>query len=122
MLQPWPFSWTTRSLETGQITLNGSIPGLSQPGPEFMKTVFGMEVGDVAIAVNHPERIVYVVRLDSLDPDSKTLDERFTRAVPNQLAGTAGFDLRDQQQALGEALRKEFDLEWAVPEDAEARR
>ncbi len=99
------------------VAFTQNVEGLDQLGPEFMKAVFGMDIGDVGIAVNHPQTIVYVVRVISVTPSEKTLEDRFTRATSDNLGGAAIYDLSDRQRALIDALRKEFNLNLGVRED-----
>ena len=61
-----PFSWLTIGAtpftRNFQLRLN-EVAGVDDPGPAFMQAVFNLGVGDVGVAVNHPQAVVYVVRV-----------------------------------------------------------
>jgi hypothetical protein len=52
------------------------------PGEDFMKAVFSLSVGEIAVTLNQPETLVYVVRMTSSSPSEDVLWERFQTAYP----------------------------------------
>lgn len=71
-----PFSWlqsAPRGMQMNalmggpQITL-GTIPGIDGVDNDFMKTIYGMKVGDVATIPNADKSVYYVVHLKSRTP------------------------------------------------------
>jgi hypothetical protein len=75
------FSWMTVGA-AGQFSRNAppklsEVPGVVDAGPEFMRAVFDLRVGDVGVAVNHPQTIAYVTRITTSEPPPKVLRDMF---------------------------------------------
>jgi hypothetical protein len=100
----------------GEPTLS-EVNGVEQAGDEFMRTVFGLKVGETGVAVNESKSIYYVVRVTSRTPDEENLREQFvgSRAALQSAASVA----RQERGQLGQQwladLQKEFKVEWQRP-------
>jgi hypothetical protein len=77
VVKPLSFTWMTSGMLTGQPAAISEVGDLDRPGEEFMKTVFSLSPGQVAVATNRPNSEVYVIRMVSLTP-FKELWEQFT--------------------------------------------
>lgn len=76
VIKPPRFTWMTSGMLTGQSPSISEVGDLEKPGEEFMKTVFSLSPGQVAIATNGPKSEAYVIRIISLTP-FKELWEQF---------------------------------------------
>jgi len=113
-----PFSW----LEAGPMSSGGepelSQPeGLSMPGDEFMRAVFALEPGGVAVAFNEPRTVCYVIRLAEFDPPSAALQEKFleARADRRRIGMVAERETSQAFRGLLESMEKRNRLEWKRP-------
>jgi hypothetical protein len=110
-----PFTWLTQ----GTVSL-GTPPSLSQPegismpGEEFMRAVFGLEPGKTAVAFNEPRTVCYVIRLESFEPPVEKLRERFLAARDDQrrLAMVAQRETSRAAASWVESLEKRHALTW----------
>ncbi len=75
-----PFSWLTIGAtpftRNFQLRLN-EVAGVDDAGPAFMQAVFNLGVGDVGVAVNHPQAVVYVVRVVRHASTMRKLQDNF---------------------------------------------
>ena len=62
------FTWITSGMLTGQPPAISEVGDLQKPGEDFMKTVFSLSPGQVAVATNRSKSEVYVIRMISLTP------------------------------------------------------
>ncbi|MBN1909927.1 MAG: hypothetical protein JW818_09325 [Pirellulales bacterium] len=121
--QTGEFTWLR--LQPGQYgndVVSSSAPKVEWAGEEFMRTVYGLEVGQVGVAMNQPESIAYVIRLTATAPTEKVLWAEFIRsdALRNQVANAVN---RSQlRQVWSEELQKETGLEWKRPPHIEQDR
>jgi hypothetical protein len=91
--------------------------GLSMPGDEFMRAVFALEPGGVAVAFNEPRTVCYVIRLAELDPPSAALKEKFleARADRRRIGMVAERETSQAFRGLLESMEKRNRLEWKRP-------
>jgi len=120
-----PFSWLTRgnvpatTSPRPQARLTKLEPTVEMAGPDFMRTVFGLEKGGVAVAMNHPQKIAYVVRVSEVNPPEKALWAQF------EVDGyDTYYDIGEQEQiatlrAWYESLKTEVGFEWVEQPDQE---
>src|SRR5262249_45352666 len=104
-----PFSFLTGgdvSFVTGQQQpLRLSQPtDIVAPGPEFMKRVFELKDGEVAVAFNHDHSIAYVVRLVEHQPGANELRTAYLTEA-DRWPGFASFDQMHMQEAGGSVIR-----------------
>lgn len=110
-----PFTW----LAPGSTAL-GSTPtlsqpeGISMPGDDFMRAVFGLEPGQTAVAFNEPQTVCYCVQLVSLEPPVAELRDRFLAKRDDQaaLAMAAQREFSDAFSTWVDGLEKRHGLEW----------
>jgi hypothetical protein len=60
---------------SGQQLKVSDVDGATAVGPEFMQTVFGLSPGKIGVAMNRPQNEVYVVRLITLTPEKKLIED-----------------------------------------------
>jgi hypothetical protein len=116
VIEPDPFTWLTQ----GSATFDGSqqpprltpIPKLNNAGPEFMRKVFAMKEGDIGVAWNFPQNVMYVVQLKKFEESESVLHARFMSYNFDRYA-SAGMELseRVQQGWLG-TLQNQQGLRW----------
>ncbi len=126
-----PFSWMTHGsvpLATSQAPPRLSeVIGVEMAGPEFMRTVFQLSEGQIGVAVNHPQKIAYVVRVVKLEPTAgalKSLFEADSQAGVYYMkyAPLAAGDRWQMVQAWRDSLIKSAGLEWERPAVEPSRR
>jgi hypothetical protein len=120
------FSWLT----TGSVPQNplgmqpriSEIGGVSYPDDDFMKKVFALEAGEVAVASNHPQAIFYVVRLAEYERPMDELRSDFAAEPPNRYMMVADRDRRKLYLDWLADINQQADVQWLRPADAEVRR
>ena len=95
------FTWMTSGMLTGQPPSISEVGDLEKPGEDFMKAVFGLSPGQVAVATNSPKSEVYVVRMVSLTP-FKELWEQFVSEDTTQ----------EYLYVMREMVRHDVDPAW----------
>lgn len=93
-----------------------SIEGVDSPGPEFMKTAFGLGVGEVGVALNYPRTMAYVIRVNEVRPDEDKLRTDFlekfkSSTLPSGVGVIAQYELAEAERAWYEELNAEFKVE-----------
>ncbi len=83
-----PFSWLDSFGFQGATI--GNVPQLDSVGTKFMKTVFESEVGSYGVAMNQPERVVYVVKPSKFEPSMDELQQRFKQPTNRMMALIVG--------------------------------
>jgi hypothetical protein len=82
-----PFSWLTAgmpSMSQQQPQLNLSpVEGIDGVGPDFMQAVFGLEPGEITVAMNYAKTTAYVVRVVQFAPPPSVLTKEFEDDKPN---------------------------------------
>ncbi len=110
-----PFSWLTLGnvpAESGGLPQLSDVPELDQAGPEFMKTVFGLQPGGLGVAMNVPEDTVYVIRVVEFEPPQEQLRDEFARENPNRYLTAAREDRFKIYESWIADLNKEADVTW----------
>ena len=114
--QPRPFSWMTMGMPTSMYQAPmpqlSDVEGVSMPGMDFMRVVFGLKPGEVGVATNHPQTTTYVVRMDSSAPDEKVLWEKFTNEDFHRYAGVLRFEQQDLFASWAKELRDYAGFKW----------
>ena len=112
-----PFSWMTH----GSVPPTGfaqpplrlsQVRGLNMPGPDFMRTVFSMEPGEVGVAMNQPKTVAYVVRVDKYAPTPAVLWELFLVDDFGKYADVAAADRQEVRSAWMDKIRASAGLKW----------
>ena len=109
------FSW----MSTGFTAASFGVPALSHvdgvesTGTEFMEAVFAMQPGEVGVAINQPQTIVYLVRIISETPSEDLLRQRFLQSgITSEIAylsDVENFELRRKWYA---DLETEMGVVW----------
>ena len=125
VIQPDPFSWwklireiryipfqgQVIQMPTGRMIpeLNGEIDDrIKYVDAKFLETIFALKPGEVGTVFNHPQDVVYVVRMNSIDPaDPQQLLTHLQHA--RYLASIEAYVVRRDWY---QALESEFKVEW----------
>jgi len=89
------------------------------PGNEFMRTVFRLDQGQIGVAMNQPETVVYVVRMAEVMP---ALWQAFLAEDFGRYARVAESDQRSLVLAWRESIREEVGLKWHREQDRQTGR
>lgn len=88
------------------------VDGVEDPGPEFMQTVFGMQTGEVATAMNNPQTVCYVIRLTSLFPSPADLYQRFAGDNFENYEQYGRPDQGERFREAAQAILADADVRW----------
>jgi hypothetical protein len=114
-----PFTWLTRpSVPFGAMQQAppevSNVPGVENPGDEFMHTAFNLKTGEVGVAFNHPKSVVYVIRAVEFDPLETVLQSEFMVRMKNyeryQAAGNSEMALAHSQWM--QSLNEDYQVRW----------
>ena len=111
-----PFSWMTLgnipSLAYRMQPRLSRVKNVDMAGDAFMRAVYGLKVGEVAVAPNHPETVFYLIRLDDSQPSQKVLWSMFTadKYLPYGTMAQ-GEKIQATRRWIGN-IEKEANLEW----------
>jgi hypothetical protein len=96
------------------------VNGAEMAGPDFMEGVFSLRAGEVGVAVNNPETIVYVVRVMSESPPAATLREMFLASgITSDVVSIARMEQARIYSDWYQSLEEEMDVKWLrEPESA----
>ena len=130
VIEPPSFSWMSGGSVPGSRPELTRVPGIDHVGTEFMRSVFQFQPGQVGLAMNQPETIVYVVRLVAYSPTEETLWQQFSAAAADmtryygslyyELLSAKLPDLQAALRAWSEDLDKQAGLRW-IREPTESR-
>ena len=110
------FSWMTLPTHQWeqQATLS-NVPGLNNPGSDFMKVVFDLKQNQIGVAPNLPKTIYYVIQVTQA-ADLVKLNEQFLKDVRTSFGWSqyakANFGQQNvEREVFREELRKRFKVE-----------
>jgi hypothetical protein len=113
VIRPPAFSWLTRGsagVDRRAPLSESEVEGVDSPGPDFMREVFSLGAGAAGEAMNKPQTIAYVVRVDSLEPSREVLRVGFmAEPFPFELARE---DMQNVRQAWIKGIEDEARLTW----------
>ncbi len=101
----------------GAVPRISEIEGVERIGDDFMKTVFGLQAGQIGVASNHPQDTMYVVRLAEYEQPIDQLRNEFAIERPGMYMMAAGADQQAMIQAWISHLEKEADVHWVCAPD-----
>jgi hypothetical protein len=87
-----PFTWKFGGFMFGQQEIpirTSQVEGVDDAGDEFMRTVYGLNVGEIGVAMNETKKAAYLIRLVNTTPDLNALHSMFL-STPYQAYGRAG--------------------------------
>jgi hypothetical protein len=90
-------------------------------GPDFMRSVYDLEPGDVGVAENHPQTIAYVVRMTSSLPSLALLRDTF---LADRFETYVSVALAANRELFGTWLREQLadaKVHWERPPYDEMR-
>jgi len=118
VLEPPEFTWLTRGslpMGSGAPMLN-AVEGVDFPSHDFMRAVFALEPGEIGVAANGPQTVVYVVRIASESPDEETRRQLFADGgLTNEMNFLARVELQTYFSQWYRDLEQEMDLHWKRP-------
>jgi hypothetical protein len=120
LIETQPFTWMTAGnpfLGPTQPRLT-EIPGVESPGEDFMRTVFSLEQGKTAVALNAPKTVAYAIRVTSLEPSLSVLRETFAVESPRQAQNFMALAQQDNFETTRnwlEEVREDAGLHWNRP-------
>jgi hypothetical protein len=120
------FSW----LSSGNVPFDptnsqpriSQVDGVEKVGPQFMETVFSLSPGEVAVTTNHPQDIVYVVRLIDYEPPTDELRADFAAEKQMRYMSVAQPDQRQMYLAWLDDLNKDAGVHWLRQADVATSR
>jgi hypothetical protein len=120
------FSWLT----SGNVPFDPSnsqprlsqVEGVEKPGPEFMEAVFRLAAGDVGVAMNQPQDIVYVVRLIEYEQPLDELRNEFASERQMRYMSVAQPDQQQMYVAWLDDLNKDAGVHWLRTADVAGTR
>ena len=120
-----PFSWMTEGVAAR--LMGPSEPptltkpeGIERPGDDFMRTVFTLSPGGVGAAMNQPETVAYVVRLERLERSEESLWTSFELTPPGEYVNLANEEVNQVVRAWIEQIKADAGLKWEIPPDQPA--
>lgn len=118
VLEPPEFTWLTRgSLPTGSgAPMLNTVEGVEFPSHDFMRAIFALKPGEIGVAVNGPQTVVYLVRVASESPDEETRRQQFAEGG---LTGEINFLARVELQTFFNQwyrdVEREMEVRWNRP-------
>ncbi len=116
VIKPPMFSWMTLGNVPRDPSANrprlSEVPGVDQPGDEFMKTVFGLNPGEFGVTMNHPETAVYIAHLLSFDRALDPLFEQFAREPFQMYRVVGSSDMEKAYRSWISGLMTEAKVHW----------
>jgi hypothetical protein len=117
VIRPPAFSWMTQGATPfgGGAPYMSDVQGVENPGDEFMKAVFSLQKGEVAVAPNQPKTIAYLVRLDDETPTEEDRRNSFWETgiqFNMNLHYVAQMAQRERILAWLAEFEKEWSLDW----------
>jgi hypothetical protein len=104
-----PFSWLTfghvaAGSAPGAARLS-NVEGVDMAGEDFMKTVFGLEPGQVGAAMNAPQTVAYVIQLSELSPPQEMLWRQFEKESFSKYQSVAIADVDKMRKAWLQGIK-----------------
>ena len=83
------------------------------PGERFMETAYGLGVGDIGLAMNQPETVIYIIRVTGSSPSDDVLRDRFQSApvAEYRLAGLPE-QIMEAREAWLQQIQDEVGFKW----------
>ena len=96
------------------------IDGIDQAGPDFMRAVFALDVGQVGVAMNHPKTHMYVIRVTFQNKSAEVLQSDFLarledRGMQQQVNSAAQLDHQLLSERWFEEVDRSLHLIWLNP-------
>ncbi len=113
-----PFSWLTYGnippmywLQSQQPPQISEVQGVDMAGPDLMQTIFGLEAGEIGVAMNQPQDKVYVVRAVEFNPLPDVLWTLFLEDRMSRFMATAA-DRRGPWREWMKEIKESAGFEW----------
>jgi hypothetical protein len=120
------FSWLTsgsaplaNQFSQSRLRLS-EIDGIDQAGPDFMQAAFVLEVGDVGVAMNHPQTHMYMIRITFQNKNSEVIQEDFLSHLEDprtqqQIRSAAQLDWQLLSERWFDEINRSINLVWLNP-------
>ncbi len=106
-------TWMTPSVAGVQGPRVSRVPGIQYPGDEFMKTVFGLDVDQAAMVLDHPQDTAYAVFVTNVDVDTSQLRQQFVQTGPTaDTVAIAYYENNAAQENWYRQIERDLKLEW----------
>ncbi len=120
------FTWMTfgsaGGFAFGMTPVLSQVKGVDSPGHEFMRTVFGLDVGQIGVAMNQPQTVAYIIRLTSLEPSREVQRAEFISERLPFYMRTATADQQELIDAWRKGIGRAARLVWAPGHPARSGR
>ncbi len=118
---PRPFTWKFGGFMFGQQEIpirTSTVEGVEEAGDDFMRTAYGLNIGEIGVAMNETKSAAYLMRLVNTTPDVNVLHTMFL-ATPYGAYGRAGeADALRRQAQWRQELNVQANLQWLrAPQD-----
>lgn len=119
IITPDPFTWMTygtmppvMAMMYGRPPQISEVKGVEYAGMDFMRSVFHLQPGGAGVAWNHPQTVVYTVRLIEFTPLENTLWESFLKANPGTYLLASQPELRAMYLAWLKQVQTDAGFRW----------
>ncbi len=118
---PRAFTWKFGGFMFGQQEIpirTSQVEGVEEAGDDFMRTAYGLNIGEIGVAMNETKTAAYLMRLVNTTPDANVLHTMFL-ATPYGAYGRAGEGDALRRQALWrQELNVQANVQWLrAPQD-----
>lgn len=112
---PPPFTWKWGGFMLGSQEIPvrmSNVEGVPDAGDAFMRAVYGLDIGEVGVALDATKSTAYLIRLENSTPDLNVLHTMFLGAPYSDYA-RAGMDAAQQRQMnWRQELDTQADVNW----------
>ncbi len=113
VLETAPFSWMTPANVPGLPPTISRVTGIQYPGPEFMREVFRLQVGEVGVTTDRPKETVYIVAVKSENTDQEKLRTAYMRSgVTGDIRQLSQLENRELLSEWYENFENELGIKW----------
>lgn len=111
----WMTTGTLPAMEYRNPPRISSVNHVDLAGDEFMRAAYSLDVGQIGVAMNHPQNKIYVMRLVDTSPLESVLLASFEVEDFGKYSAVAEGDLQKMVFAWLANLRRDAGLEWKRP-------
>ena len=87
-----------------------------------MEGVFALEVGQLGVAIDQPQKFAYVVRVTSSEPPEEQRREAFfTSGVTPEVGTIVRIEQGDIARDWYDRVEKEYEIDWQRPPETDWR-
>ena len=117
------FTWITGNTLTTRPSLRMStVENVEMAGNKFMETAYGLNIGQVGVAMNQPQSTVYVMRLVKTNPLESVLMASFEIEDYSKYAAIGNYDVQKLVYDWLKTIREDAGLDWVRPPEPPEQR